>query len=38
MVQVCIVVYLPTALMEVCILNVVYWFELQLLGQDVTEF
>ena len=37
-VQVCIVVYLPTVLMEECILDVVYWFGLQLLGQDVTEF
>ena len=37
-VQVCIVIYLPTVLMEVCNLNLVYWSELHLLYQDGTEF
>ena len=34
--QLCEVVHLPTALIKDCTPDVVYWFRLQLLAQDVT--
>ena len=37
-VQVYISVYLLTVLVEECILGMMYWYGLQVLGQDVTEF
>ena len=37
-VQTYISVYLLTVLVGECISDVMYWYELQVLGQNVTEF